>query len=56
MREKQSPGTNLPTIEDTNQSRTVQMPVASKDCDLMRPSESIDQTLSQCGLSGRKEG
>lgn len=56
MRDKQPPATNLPTIEDTNQSRTVKMPTESKDCDLLRPSESIDETLSQCGLRGPKEG
>lgn len=54
MRDKQPPSTNLPTIEDNNQTRTVKMPVSSKDCDLLRPSESVSETLSQCDLSGLK--
>lgn len=33
MRDKQPPGTDLPTIEETNQTRTVKMPVKSQDSD-----------------------
>jgi hypothetical protein len=33
MRDKQPPATNLPSIEDTNQTRTLGMPLAKSDFD-----------------------
>lgn len=54
MREKQAPGTNLPSIEETNQSRIVKMPTESKDSDLSGPSASLEKTLSDHGLNRSK--
>lgn len=56
MREKQSLGANLPSIEETNQTRSVKMPVESKDRDLSGPSASLEQTLHECDLGRKKEG
>jgi hypothetical protein len=45
MREKQPPSTNLPSIEDTNQSRTVSMPTKSQ----VDPSPNDQNPPSQLG-------
>jgi hypothetical protein len=58
MRDKQPPATNLPSIEETNQSRTVKMPTKSQvdpkpDANLT----SLDgPSHSRSGHSGHKEG
>lgn len=36
MRDKQPPSTNLPTVEDTNQTRTVKLPVKAQDQDQVK--------------------
>lgn len=41
MRDKPAPDNQLPTVADTNQTRTVQMPVKSQDSDKVQTPESV---------------
>lgn len=43
MRDKQPPATNLPTVEDTNQTRTVSMPTKSQDTDKVAEPSSVKE-------------
>lgn len=43
MREKQPPATNLPTVEETNQTRTVSMPTKSQDLDKIEKPSSVSE-------------